>query len=482
MADDGGRPVVRPGDLSLAGRRCQRVPQHGGRLGEPQVDVAQLAQRAAAGTPRSPAAGCARRGTAVVGRSRSPPPARSRATVSVWRTSGGATSTTSSSRRQRSACQWRSWSRAPPAPSEARPSRQSVSSRGTLHGVGGEQARDAARDGPAARRAVVVGVAAAEVGGEVLEPGGAHDVVDHGEQRPCQPVGAPRVLGVAVEQHRDERVRGDEVDARAHPVAAADADAEAVGEPLGEPALDAARGHHHDLAGERVGQGSDQQVGQAVGERVGPLGGVEVQGHGRHPMSGDRHRRPPWPGAACVGEDQARGRRTDRWGVAGAGGDLDRGHRARRVQRPGADPAHGRVDRAPAPRASGCPGAHRRPRRSAVRRRLVGGRRRVPRPPDRDPRHPARRVVLARPRDVDVGAGRGAHLLGPPRDPQLRRLLARPDRRGRRPLGWRARQPARDDVPHRRRRARRRAGRLHPVRRHQRHQRRPDRRRSRPGG
>ena len=78
----------------------------------------------------------------------------------------------------------------------------------------------------------------------------------------------------------DQRVGRHEVDARAHAVAAPGPDAEPVGEPLGQPALDAARRHHHDLAGERIGQRGDQQVRQAVGERVGALGGVEVQGHG----------------------------------------------------------------------------------------------------------------------------------------------------------------------------------------------------------
>ena len=64
------------------------------------------------------------------GRSRSSPPARRRATVSAWRTSGGATSTTSRSRRHSSACQRRSPSRSPPAPSESRPARHSASRSG----------------------------------------------------------------------------------------------------------------------------------------------------------------------------------------------------------------------------------------------------------------------------------------------------------------------------------------------------------------
>jgi hypothetical protein len=148
-----------------------------------------------------------------------------------------------------------------------------------LHGVGGEQAGQPPGHGVAPGGAVVGGVTGAQVAGEVVEPGGAHHRVDDLEQRPRQPVGAPRVLRVAVEQHRHERVRCDEVDARAHAVAAAETHAEPVREPLGEPALDAARGDDDHLAGERVGQGGDQQVGEAVGQRVGALGGVQVQGH-----------------------------------------------------------------------------------------------------------------------------------------------------------------------------------------------------------
>ena len=112
------------------------------------------------------------------------------------------------------------------------------------------------------------------------KPGAPIAVVDHLEQRPRQPVGAPGVLGVAVEQHRHQRVGRHEVDAGAHAVTAAGAHAEPVREPLGEPPLHAARGHDDDLARERVGERGDQQVREAVGERVGALGGVEVQGHG----------------------------------------------------------------------------------------------------------------------------------------------------------------------------------------------------------
>ena len=149
-----------------------------------------------------------------------------------------------------------------------------------LDGVGREQAGEPASHGVAAGRALVGRVAAAEVAGEVVEAGGAHRLVDHLEQRPRQPVGAPGVLGVAVEQHRHQRVGRHEVDAGAHAVAAAGAHAEPVREPLGEPPLHAARGHDDDLTRERVGERGDQQVREAVGERVGALGGVEVQGHG----------------------------------------------------------------------------------------------------------------------------------------------------------------------------------------------------------
>ena len=76
---------------------------------------------------------------------------------------------------------------------------------------------------------------------------------------------------------------------------------------------------------------------------------------------------------------------------------------------------------------------------------------------------------------VDVGTH---DVLGAARDPQLGRLLARPDRGRRRPLRRGARQPAGDHLPRRRRPARRRARPLHPVRRRHRHQRRTDRRRT----
>ena len=150
---------------------------------------------------------------------------------------------------------------------------------GALHGVGGEQPGQPPSHGIAAGGAVVGRVAAAEVGREVVEPRRAHHVVDDGQQRPGEPVGIPRVVRVLAEQHRDQGVGCDEVDSGADAVTAARADAEAVRQPLGQPALHAARRHHHDLAGERIGQGSDQQVGQAVGQRIGALGGVEVHGH-----------------------------------------------------------------------------------------------------------------------------------------------------------------------------------------------------------
>jgi hypothetical protein len=158
-----------------------------------------------------------------------------------------------------------------------------------LDGVVAEEARHPACDGVAAGRALVGRVTTAEVPGQGLEAGLAHGVVDDLEQRPGERVGVPRVGVLHAEQERDQRAGRHEVDAGAHAVTAAGTDAQPVRQALGEPALDTARRHDHDLAGERVGQRSDQQVRQAVGQRVGALGGVQVEGHGRHPMSGCRH-------------------------------------------------------------------------------------------------------------------------------------------------------------------------------------------------
>ena len=63
-------------------------------------------------------------------------------------------------------------------------------------------------------------------------------------------------------------------------VAATTAHAEPVRQPLGEPALDAAGRHDHDLTGERVGQGRDQELGEAVGREAprlaeGAIGGAD---------------------------------------------------------------------------------------------------------------------------------------------------------------------------------------------------------------
>ena len=79
------------------------------------------------------------------GRSRSSPPDRRRSTVSACRTSGGVVPTWTRSRRHSSACQRRSGSSGPPAPSVSRPSRQSVTSAGRC------TAYDA--NSPASRRA-----------------------------------------------------------------------------------------------------------------------------------------------------------------------------------------------------------------------------------------------------------------------------------------------------------------------------------------
>ena len=175
--------------------------------------------------------------------------------------------------------------------------------------------------------------------------------------------------------------------------------------------------------------------------------------------------------------------RHDRWGAEPGPG---RGGAARRAAARGlrgrAAPARAPGDdlgRAPAASPPRPARSYGRARRRGVRRGVVGRRGGVPRPADRDPRHPPGAVVLRRPGAVGAGADRGAHLLGPPGDPQLDRLLTRPDRRGGRPVRRRPRQPAGDDLLAGRRDARRRTHRVHPVRRRQRDQRRTDR--GRPG-
>ena len=279
MPDQVGGPVVGARHRPRDGRRRQRLPQGGGGLRQPEVDVTVLTEGAQQLDLGHGQAGVAeqgepggqveavgavaqlreRRGVAQVGRGRldaddEPAPQlglppqvgveRAARTVGVVASA--------------------------PVADELR----------ALDGVGREEAREPAGHGVAAGGAVVGRVATAEVAAEVVEAGGAHRLVDHLEQRPRQPVGAPGVLGVAVEQHRDQRVGRHEVDAGAHAVTAAGAHAEPVREPLGEPPLHAARGHDDDLTRERVGQRGDQQVREAVGERVGALGGVQVQGHG----------------------------------------------------------------------------------------------------------------------------------------------------------------------------------------------------------
>ena len=136
------------------------------------------------------------------GRSRPSAPSRSCASVVAWRRSGAGASTRTTSRRHSSACHRRSGSSVPPAPSVSYADAPVADELRALDGVGGEEAGEPAGHGVAAGRAVVGGVAAAEVAAEVVEAGGAHRLVDHLEQRPRQPVGAPGVLGVAVEQHR----------------------------------------------------------------------------------------------------------------------------------------------------------------------------------------------------------------------------------------------------------------------------------------
>ena len=151
-----------------------------------------------------------------------------------------------------------------------------------LHGVRPEQAGEPPGNGvaPVASELCLVTVeAVAEVGRQGGAPGLAEAVVDRGEQRPDQVVGVPGVVAVAVEQHRDQRVRAEEPDAGAHPVPAARPDAQPMAEPLGQPALHALRRHHHDLLGERVVEGRGHQLAERVGELVGARCAVEMEGH-----------------------------------------------------------------------------------------------------------------------------------------------------------------------------------------------------------
>jgi hypothetical protein len=73
-------------------------------------------------------------------------------------------------------------------------------------------------------------------------------------------------------------VRVAERDAGADAVLAGAA-AEDVREPLTEPAFDALGGDDDELVGERVGQGSGQQLAEAVGEEIGALSAVEMKRH-----------------------------------------------------------------------------------------------------------------------------------------------------------------------------------------------------------
>ena len=109
-------------------------------------------------------------------------------------------------------------------------------------------------------------------------PGFAGVLVEHLEQRPDQHVGRPRVVVSRAGDLGDESVRCTELDARAHPVAVASV-AEMVGQPLAQPTLDATSRDEHELAGERIGQRSLQELGECVGEEVGPGGAVQDQRH-----------------------------------------------------------------------------------------------------------------------------------------------------------------------------------------------------------
>ena len=55
--------------------------------------------------------------------------------------------------------------------------------------------------------------------------------------------------------------------------------AEMVGQPLAQPTLDATSRDEHELAGERSGRRSLQELGECVGEEVGPGGAVQDERH-----------------------------------------------------------------------------------------------------------------------------------------------------------------------------------------------------------
>ncbi len=64
-------------------------------------------------------------------------------------------------------------------------------------------------------------------------------------------------------------------------------------EPLAEPPLDAARGHHHEFLGERIGLRGGQQGAESVGKQIRAFGAVDVDGHRDHRRPDLRQFGPP---------------------------------------------------------------------------------------------------------------------------------------------------------------------------------------------
>ncbi len=152
----------------------------------------------------------------------------------------------------------------------------------SLHGVRRVEAGQPAGDGVAAvasQQSLVANHPVTEMGGKRRAPRLVEAGVDHLEQRPHQPVGVPRVVALAAEQHRHQRPRAEEPHPRADTVATPGARAEPVGQPLGQPALHTLGRHHHDLLRERVVERGRQQLAEGIGELVGARSAVDLEGH-----------------------------------------------------------------------------------------------------------------------------------------------------------------------------------------------------------
>jgi hypothetical protein len=116
--------------------------------------------------------------------------------------------------------------------------------------------------------------AVAEMAGQRGQPGLAHRVPDHVDQRPHRPLGPPRIpLGVdpGGGRHRvaDHPTREGEADVGA--------DAERRGHALGQPPLHPARRHRDDLGRERVRERVGQDGAQAFDQAVRPFSAMDLQ-------------------------------------------------------------------------------------------------------------------------------------------------------------------------------------------------------------